>query len=240
MQACEKRQGLHYGTKPGHFETSKIYFPTSKGVSAVSERANEWAQRRARAKRAVRSKRTCERCEQTSEWPSEWPSTAVCIFCCSRPYCKDSILGHSQFRAKGWRLWVIGKKEFVFWSILWMEWGWGEGWLRMKRNVEEVVVRVGLQLVEGGVGMRLCTYVFCWQLSFFRSFYHLVSFICPLFLTILSHVFCLEGGKLETKKTKNRWTQERIGYVRWDEKKVDNSRDSMIVVEKKKRVEERG
>ena len=24
---------LHYGTKPGHFETSKIYFPTSEGVS---------------------------------------------------------------------------------------------------------------------------------------------------------------------------------------------------------------
>ena len=33
--------GVHYGTKPGHFETSKICFPTSKGVSEVSERANE-------------------------------------------------------------------------------------------------------------------------------------------------------------------------------------------------------
>ena len=32
---------LHYGTKPGHFETSKIHFPTSEGVSEVSERANE-------------------------------------------------------------------------------------------------------------------------------------------------------------------------------------------------------
>ena len=32
---------LHYGTKPGDFETSKIHFPTSKGVSEVSERANE-------------------------------------------------------------------------------------------------------------------------------------------------------------------------------------------------------
>ena len=31
----------HYGTKPGHFETSKIHFPTSSGVSEVSERANE-------------------------------------------------------------------------------------------------------------------------------------------------------------------------------------------------------
>ena len=33
--------GPHYGTKPGHFETSKIHFPTSEGVSEVSERANE-------------------------------------------------------------------------------------------------------------------------------------------------------------------------------------------------------
>ena len=32
---------LHYGTKPGHFETSKIHFPTSEGVSEVSGRANE-------------------------------------------------------------------------------------------------------------------------------------------------------------------------------------------------------
>ena len=31
----------HYGTKPGHFETLKIHFPTSKGVSEVSERASE-------------------------------------------------------------------------------------------------------------------------------------------------------------------------------------------------------
>ena len=32
---------VHYGTKPGHFETSKIYSPTSEGLSEVSERANE-------------------------------------------------------------------------------------------------------------------------------------------------------------------------------------------------------
>ena len=35
------RKGVHYGTKPGHFKTSKIHIPTSKGVSEVSERANE-------------------------------------------------------------------------------------------------------------------------------------------------------------------------------------------------------
>ena len=31
----------HYGKKPGHFETSKIHFPTCEPVSEVSERANE-------------------------------------------------------------------------------------------------------------------------------------------------------------------------------------------------------
>ena len=35
------KKSVHYGTKPGHFETSKIHFPTSEGVSEVSERANE-------------------------------------------------------------------------------------------------------------------------------------------------------------------------------------------------------
>ena len=64
-----------------------IHCPTSEGVSEVSERANKWAQRRARAKRAVRSKWTSERCERTSERTSEWPSTTVCIFGCYRPQC---------------------------------------------------------------------------------------------------------------------------------------------------------
>ena len=75
----------HYGTKPGHFEKSKIHFPTREGVSEVSERANERAQRRARAKRAVRSKQTSEWCERTSERTSEWPSTSVCIPGCFGP-----------------------------------------------------------------------------------------------------------------------------------------------------------
>ena len=80
-----RREPFHYGTKPGHFETSKIHCPTSEGVSEVSEWVNEWAQRRARAKRAVRSKRTSERCERTSERTSEWPSTSFCILGCFRP-----------------------------------------------------------------------------------------------------------------------------------------------------------
>ena len=45
MSAAERASAassaVHYGTKPGHFETSKIHFPTNKGVSKVSERANE-------------------------------------------------------------------------------------------------------------------------------------------------------------------------------------------------------
>ena len=31
-----KEEELHYGTKPGHFESSRIHFPTSEGVSEVS------------------------------------------------------------------------------------------------------------------------------------------------------------------------------------------------------------
>ena len=37
----KEEEGVHYGTKSGHFKTSKIHFPTSEGVSEVSERANE-------------------------------------------------------------------------------------------------------------------------------------------------------------------------------------------------------
>ena len=32
------RKAMHYGTKQGHFETLKIHFPTSEGVSEGSER----------------------------------------------------------------------------------------------------------------------------------------------------------------------------------------------------------
>ena len=49
------------------------HFPTSLGVSEVSERA----QRSARAKGAGWSKRMSERCKRTRERTSEWPSTYV-------------------------------------------------------------------------------------------------------------------------------------------------------------------
>ena len=32
---------LHSGTKPGHFESSIIHFPTIEGMSEVSERASK-------------------------------------------------------------------------------------------------------------------------------------------------------------------------------------------------------
>ena len=71
----------YYGTKPGHYETSKIHFPTSEGVSEVSERANERAQRRVRVKRAVRSKRTSERVsERTDERVAQYSRLYSCLF----------------------------------------------------------------------------------------------------------------------------------------------------------------
>ena len=39
--AVVEKAAVLYATKPGHFETSKIHFPTSKEVSKVSERASE-------------------------------------------------------------------------------------------------------------------------------------------------------------------------------------------------------
>ena len=44
MKGGNKRrmtQAVHYGTKPGHFEKSKIHFPMSEEVSEVSERVDE-------------------------------------------------------------------------------------------------------------------------------------------------------------------------------------------------------
>ena len=59
---------------------SKRSFHWQKPLSyeRVSERAKEWAQQSAQAKRAVRSKRMSEQCEQTSKRRSEWPST-LCV-----------------------------------------------------------------------------------------------------------------------------------------------------------------
>ena len=54
-----------------------IHCPASEGVSEVSERANEWAQRSTRAKRARWSKRARGQCDRTSERTSHKPSTYI-------------------------------------------------------------------------------------------------------------------------------------------------------------------
>ena len=78
-----------------------IHCPTSEEVSEVSERANLWVQRSARAKQVVWSKRTSERCERckwcerTIEWTSERPSTPICILGWSGPQCTFGFLSSS-------------------------------------------------------------------------------------------------------------------------------------------------
>ena len=91
---------LHYGTEQPDCRTSKSRFPTSLGVS-------EWAQRSARAKRAVRSKRTSERCAWTSERTSKWLSTYVPILGFSNPLCVDLPNGHLGHQPKWARLSLI-------------------------------------------------------------------------------------------------------------------------------------
>ena len=47
---------MHYGTRPGHFETSIIHFPTSEGVSEVSERSESSGARKQENERASSQK----------------------------------------------------------------------------------------------------------------------------------------------------------------------------------------
>ena len=65
---------LHYGSEQPKIGTSKFTLSHELGSEWVRERANEWAQRNARAKRAVRSKQMSEWCERMSEQISAWPS----------------------------------------------------------------------------------------------------------------------------------------------------------------------
>ena len=88
------RTWWHYGTKPGHFETYKIHFPTCEGVSEVSERANQWAQQRARVKRAVRSKRTSEWCELTDERMDERVTQYLRLYSCLFQTRVDGLIDH--------------------------------------------------------------------------------------------------------------------------------------------------
>ena len=75
-----KSELAHNGTKPGQFETSKIHFPTSKGVSEVSER-----------------------CERTSERTSEWPCSYVSVLVCSRPQWRGRTRDDADGSYPRWR-----------------------------------------------------------------------------------------------------------------------------------------
>ena len=73
MKTAFIRTSMHSGLKcyenDAFNSKTKTSFPCAP--EWVSERANEWAQRSARAKRVVRSKRMSERCKRTSKWTSE-------------------------------------------------------------------------------------------------------------------------------------------------------------------------
>ena len=80
----------------------------SLGVSEVSEQANKWAQRSARAewmsgvckvKQAAWSKQMSEQLEPMSERTSEWPSTYVSILGLSVPLCDDE---EASWTPAGW------------------------------------------------------------------------------------------------------------------------------------------
>ena len=91
-----------------------IHILTSSGVS---ERASEWAQRSAQAKRAVRSKWTSERHEWTRGQTSEWPSTPICILGYSGPQCVFPSV----------RLFCLFSHFIEFrWSRLFIPWRCGE------------------------------------------------------------------------------------------------------------------
>ena len=69
------------GRKALRFRTPPKWDIKSYTIPRAWERVSEHASKResAQAKRAVRSKRTSERCERMSERTSEWPSTNVPI-----------------------------------------------------------------------------------------------------------------------------------------------------------------
>ena len=79
-----------------------INCPTSEGVNEVSERVDEWA----RAKRALHSKRTSERCERTSKQTSEWPSTYICVQMCANELTMGLMRGQMSKQAEKMRKWA--------------------------------------------------------------------------------------------------------------------------------------
>ena len=70
----------HYGTKPGQFETSIIHFPTSEGVSEVSERASERSGGRERSEQSGASERVSGASERANGRASGPVLTSLFLF----------------------------------------------------------------------------------------------------------------------------------------------------------------
>ena len=79
----------------------------------VSERASKWAQRSARAKRAVRSKRMSERCERTSERRSEWPSALRVEFIVILPTVRGGMAKQFLLDSSRSFVWVIYHRVLI-------------------------------------------------------------------------------------------------------------------------------
>ena len=71
MGSLDKEEPAHYGTKPGHFETSKIHFPRSEGVSEVSKRASERSGVSEGVNTVERASKASEQCEGMREQTRE-------------------------------------------------------------------------------------------------------------------------------------------------------------------------
>ena len=84
-----------------------------KWAKWASEQA-KWVQRSTRAKQTGQSKRTNERCEQTSKRTIEWPSTFVWVFGRSGPQCATNKSWHFHFQPKEEETSTAGYKRCDF------------------------------------------------------------------------------------------------------------------------------
>ena len=92
VDAKQPAKVRHYGTKPAHFDISKIHFPTNEGVSEVSERS--------RGREQSEQSGVSKQVSGASEWTSEWPSTYVSILVCSGPLCEGWSLVEGWLKAE--------------------------------------------------------------------------------------------------------------------------------------------
>ena len=110
VYCCSSTLVLNRKNRINSYPIIHVHYPTSEGVSDVSEWANESAQWSARAKWVVWNKPTSEPCERTSEWTNDWPSTYIWVLGGSGPQCscvtwalrqaKCTLRTHQWCRAK--------------------------------------------------------------------------------------------------------------------------------------------